>query len=293
MGKSMLTLASTRTKDNFVFCSRDVSAGKHQSILCDLTDFNRVRQIIEEVRPLTIVNCAAYTAVDKAEQDRETAHLINAEAPRVIAEAAKKISALVVHYSTDYVFNGTGKKPWAENDQTAPINHYGQTKLAGELAIKNATDRYLILRTQWVYSDTGNNFLKTMLRLGSERIELKIVDDQVGAPTSADIIANATLNLIDRCHVQNNAFGIYNLACRGEVSWHGFAKEIFRRAESLGFPMKVQKVVPIPSTEYPTPAERPKNSRLDLHKIEQQLGVLMPTWQDALDSVLTKMRGGL
>lgn len=282
VGSSLQDLARTQTAKEFMFCDRAA---------CNLQDPASIQKIIRNVGPGVIINCAAYTAVDKAESEREQAMAINGHAPGIMAQTAHEIGALMVHYSTDYVFNGQGNRPWQENEATDPVNYYGATKLAGEKAVQEATPKHLILRTQWVYSHTGHNFLKTMLKLGADRPELKVVADQIGAPTSSAVIAKTTLDLIDRYRTDKD-LGIYNLACGGETSWHHFAEEIFRKAKTRGRPLAVERVLPIPSKDYPTPAVRPLNSRLDLTKIERQLGRSMPTWQNALDDVLNILCGG-
>lgn len=291
VGTSLYRLASARKHDSFVFCSRTKLAGDQPVVLCDLLDPQSIRTVIQDAKPTVIINAAAYTAVDKAETDRDQVKHINADAPGIMAQAAKEFGALMVHYSTDYVFKGGGVNRWNEQDQPDPVNYYGETKLAGEREVQSASEKSLILRTQWVYSDVGHNFVKTMLRLGADRPELSIVCDQIGAPTSADVIAQTTLDLIDLCRDRRD-YGIYNLACRGETSWHQFAEEIFKGARALGQPLLVERVLPIASSAYPTPAVRPKNSRLDLQKIERKLGRSMPSWQNALQSVLTTLCGG-
>ena len=291
VGTSLYRLAASRKHDSFVFCSRTKLPGDMPSILCDLLDPKSIRKAIQETKPTVIINAAAYTAVDKAETDRDNARYINGDAPGIMAQSAKDVGATIVHYSTDYVFKGDGSSRWTEQDEPNPVNFYGESKLAGERAVQAATAKHLILRTQWVYSDMGHNFVKTMLRLGAERPELKVVCDQIGAPTSADVIAQTTFDLLAQCREPRD-FGIYNLACSGETNWHAFAEAIFAGARSFGRTLAVERVLPIASNDYPTPAERPKNSRLDLHKIERQLGRSMPTWQNALQSVLTTLCGG-
>jgi dTDP-4-dehydrorhamnose reductase len=253
----------------------------------DLANLKSLRTIIQQHKPDVIVNPAAYTAVDKAETERELAFLINGEAPGVLAEEAKKIGALLVHFSTDYVFDGSKSAAYTEDDDTNPINVYGQSKLAGEQAIQSVAGDHFILRTSWVYASRGNNFLKTILRLAAEREELKIVADQIGAPTWARLIAETTAQIVKQAlsEKQNNSFksGIYNLTSSGETSWHGFAEKIIGiiRAENK-ISLKNRVIHPIPTTDYPLPAKRPANSRLSTARLEQRFGLTMPTWDNSL-----------
>jgi dTDP-4-dehydrorhamnose reductase len=253
----------------------------------DLTDLNALRAIVDELQPNVIVNPAAYTAVDKAESESELAFLVNAEAPGILAEEAGKIGALLVHYSTDYVFDGSKVSPYTETDDTNPINVYGQSKLAGEQAIQAVGGDYLILRTSWVYASRGNNFLKTIMRLAAEREELKIVADQIGTPTWARLIAEATTHVIrqsvfeQQCRAFNST--TYNLTASGETSWHGFAQKIVELAKEQGkSDLKNRAMLPIPTSDYPLPAKRPANSRLSNDSLEQQFGLVMPSWDNAL-----------
>jgi dTDP-4-dehydrorhamnose reductase len=253
----------------------------------DLADLNALRAIIQRHNPNIIVNPAAYTAVDKAETEQELAFLINSKAPGVMAEEAKKIGALLIHYSTDYVFDGTQSSPYTEDDSTNSVNVYGQSKLAGEQAIQSVACDYLILRTSWVYAGRGNNFLKTILRLAAEREELKIVADQIGSPTWARLIAEATAHIVRQAifEKQANQFNsnIYHLTSSGNTSWHGFAQKIVDIVREQGKVELKNKVIhPIPTTDYPLPAKRPANSRLSTNRLEQQFGLTMPTWDNAL-----------
>lgn len=253
----------------------------------DLADLKSLRAIIQRYKPDVIVNPAAYTAVDKAETETEMAHLINALAPGVIAEEAKKLGSLLIHYSTDYVFDGTKSGLYTEHDATAPINSYGETKLAGEQAVQVCGGDYLILRTSWVYSSRGNNFLKTILRLAAEREELKIVADQIGTPTWARLIAETTAHMLKQSlsERQNGSFksGIYNLTSVGETSWHGFAEKIVSNIrEQRKLNLKNRAIYPIPTTDYPLPAKRPANSRLAVDNLEQRFGLVMPSWDNSL-----------
>lgn len=251
----------------------------------DLSDLQQVRDVIRSVKPDLIVNPAAYTAVDKAESEPELAMRINGEAPAVMAEEARKLGAGIIHYSTDYVFDGTKKTPYLETDPTCPVNVYGATKLAGEQAIQAAGVPHLILRTSWVYGMRGKNFLLTVMRLAAERNELRIVGDQFGAPTWCRTIADTTAQLVARLDVQGGAVeamagplsGIYNLTSSGRTSWHGFTEEIVKHASITGAP----KVMPISTQEYPLPARRPHNSELSGARL-RALNVHVPHWQHAL-----------
>lgn len=254
----------------------------------DLTDESRLRNIIKELKPDVIINASAYTAVDKAESEPDLAMMINAKAPAVMAEEAKKIGAWLVHYSTDYVFDGSGDQARDELAPTKPLNTYGKTKLAGELAIQDSGCDHTIFRTSWVFSAHGHNFVKTMLRLGSEKEELSIVDDQIGSPTSARLIAEITWRLI---HDQNRDQwrGLYHLCCDGVTSWHGFAEEIFRQAKELGISTKVVNISPVPSTSFLTAAKRPANSRLNCARLETTLSSSLTNWRNELNNTLRQL----
>lgn len=259
----------------------------------DLSDPDSVRRAIREAGPAIIVNAAAYTAVDKAESETELAMCINGIAPGVMAEEAARTGALLVHYSTDYVFDGTKDAPYLENDATNPLNSYGRSKLAGETAIRASGARHLIFRTSWVYSARGSNFVRTMLRLARERNELRIVSDQVGAPTWARSIADLTGRILkvycgnpDR---REGFGGVYHLAARGAVSWHGFAEAIFAYAKSLNARFKAPTLVPIQASEYPLPARRPANSRLNTSKLKAAFGIVPPLWESALQQCLEEI----
>jgi dTDP-4-dehydrorhamnose reductase len=253
----------------------------------DLSDPDQIRKLVRQVQPDLIVNAAAYTAVDKAESERDAAMAINGVAPGILAEEAQRLRAGLVHFSTDYIFDGSGTRPWREDDPTGPLNHYGASKLAGEEAIRETGAAHLILRVSWVYGLHGANFVKTMLRLGAERPTLKIVDDQIGAPTSARAIADVAGQIL-AMGVRNFAGflrergGVYHFACGGETSWHGFATAIFELAQQHGIPLAVTSVLPIPTSDYPTPARRPLNSRLDCSRLAERFGLGAPTWQMAL-----------
>lgn len=253
----------------------------------DLTNAEAVDAYLAKHQPGLILNAAAYTAVDKAESEPQQAKRLNAELPAQLAEYAAKQGIPLVHYSTDYVYPGNGETPWQEDSPTGPLSVYGQTKLEGDNAIAESGANYLIFRTSWVYAARGHNFMKTMLRLGRDRDALKIVDDQIGAPTPARLIAQVTV-LAFTPHASRFTphviSGIYHLAPRGETSWHGFACEIFKQAGKLNEKLTIQaeRVSGIPTSDYPTPAQRPLNSRLALNKLENALGIIMPTWQSQL-----------
>lgn len=251
----------------------------------DLTDLDRVRAFVREVKPSLIVNPAAYTAVDKAETDVGAARRVNADVPRIFAEEMSRTGGALIHYSTDYVFDGTKPDAYTETDATNPVNAYGATKLEGEQAIAATGCAHLVLRTSWVYGRRGKNFLLTMLKLGRERQELRVVADQIGAPTWARTIAVATSHIVAQQTVADDVAawwakrsGIYHLTSSGETSWHGFAEAILGTAMGELAP----KVLPIPASEYPVPAKRPANSRMALEKLAQTFGVRMPAWDDAL-----------
>lgn len=237
----------------------------------DLADIPPLIAAVRSLQPDVVVNAAAYTAVDKAESERDQAFAVNATAPRVLAEEAKRIGSLLVHYSTDYVFDGEKTAPYVEDDVPSPINVYGESKLAGEEAIRKSGCRHLILRTSWVYGPRGKNFYLTMLRIAKERPELRIVDDQIGAPTSSLAIARATTQLLPK-----GAEGLFHMTAGGATSWCGFARAILARA---GIPTPV---IAIRTEDYPTPAKRPRNSRLDCSRLLREHGVLLAPWNEAL-----------
>jgi dTDP-4-dehydrorhamnose reductase len=253
----------------------------------NLADAAAVRQTVREIVPAIIVNPAAYTAVDKAESEVELAHAVNATAPGVLAEEAGRLGALLVHYSTDYVFNGSGTTPWREDDACGPLNVYGATKLAGERAIQSSGCRHLIFRTSWVYGARGSNFLQTMRRLMRERPELRIVDDQIGAPTWCRDLAEATAQVLSQIasptsgFEENAPWGVYHMTNSGETSWHGFAQAI-QALEEFDETCAPAHLLPIPGSDYPTPARRPLNSCLDNDKLEQTFGLRLQDWRAAL-----------
>lgn len=260
----------------------------------DLGDAGQTRDLVRRAEPDIILNAAAYTAVDRAESEPEIAHAINAEAPRVLAEEAFQRNALFVHYSTDYVFDGSKTEPWVETDTPNPLNVYGASKLAGEQAVEKVGGKFLVFRTSWVYGPHGNNFLLTMLRLGRERDRLSIVDDQLGAPTTSIELARSTHAIVTGIHAgrfgaPSDWCGLYHMTCSGSVSWFGFAQAIFNRAtELLG--AKVPELTPIPTSAYPTPAARPRNSVLSNAKLDLRFGIQLSAWQAALEEVLRVMQ---
>lgn len=252
----------------------------------DLTQLEKLKQILIDLKPDVIVNAAAYTAVDKAEEEQELAMLINGTAPGVIAEAAKQLDALFIHYSTDYVFDGTKTEPYTEKDTPNPINVYGKTKLAGEKAIQQSGCNYFIFRTSWVYAARGNNFAKTMIRIFQEKDELSVVSDQLGVPTSAELIADVTSAcLIQALQKDTNLSGVYHLAPSGNTSWYGFAQYLLEKGKLIvdGLSNHSIDLNPIATSQYPTPAKRPENSLLNTNKISQTFDVFMPPWQVHVD----------
>jgi dTDP-4-dehydrorhamnose reductase len=253
---------------------------------------------IRQLRPDVIVNAAAYTAVDKAESEPEQARLINAKAPEVLAREAEALGAWLIHYSTDYVFNGSGTEPWQETDPTAPLNVYGQTKLEGELRVQAAGTQHLIFRTSWVYAAHGNNFAKTMLKLAQERERLTVINDQWGAPTGAELIAHVTAAAIQKVFEkakqdanQETFAGIYHLVATGETNWHAYADHVIRQAKALrpDLSWAVQEIAPVPSSAFVTAAQRPHNSRLNTHKLQAAFGISLPDWQQGVDSMLAEI----
>lgn len=262
------------------------------SLLCgDLTDLGGLRRTINSLKPDAIVNAAAYTAVDKAESEPQLAQLINEQAPQVLAEEALKIGALLVHYSTDYVFDGSGSRAWCETDATEPLSQYGQTKLAGEQAIKDSGCKYLIFRTSWVYSSRGNNFAKTMLRLAGERETLSVIHDQIGAPTSAALLADCSAHALRQAMNNPKLAGLYHLVASGQTTWHDYATFVIEHAQAMGKELLVNKIKPITTSEYPTAAERPLNSRLNTNKFCNSFQLVLPEWQNGVIRMLNETIG--
>ena len=255
----------------------------------DLSRPESLPPVVREARPDVIVNAAAYTAVDRAESERELAFRVNAGAVDVLARCAAERGAILVHYSTDYVFDGSGTRPWREDDPTGPLGAYGASKLAGEQAIAGSGCRHIIFRTSWVYAARGHNFVRTMLRLAAERDELRVVSDQFGSPTPAVLLAGVTATAIARTEGGDAAVsGTFHVCPRGETTWHGVAMAALRAAEARGVTLRCppERVVAIPTSEFPTPARRPSNSRLCIERIERALGVALPEWHDPLPGVV-------
>ena len=260
--------------------------------LCgDLGNPEGIAATVRAVQPQLIVNAAAYTAVDQAESEPELARRINAAAPAVLAREAAAGGALLVHYSTDYVFDGSGQRPWREDDATAPLSVYGQTKLEAEQAILASGCAHLILRTSWVYAARGGNFAKTMLRLAQERERLTVIDDQWGAPTGAELIADVSAHAIAQTRQQPGKAGIYHLAPAGETTWFQYAKHVIAQAQQAQSAIKIKatEILPIPTSAYPTPARRPHNSRLDTRKLQAAFGLSLPPWQRGVDRMLVEI----
>jgi dTDP-4-dehydrorhamnose reductase len=272
-----------------------VALDRHQvSTACgelrgDLSDLRELRDTIRRVQPQIIVNAAAYTAVDKAETERELARTVNALASQVLAEEALQLDALLVHYSTDYVFDGSGTRAWKETDAVSPVNHYGATKLEGEQLIVASGCKHLIFRTSWVYAARGNNFAKTMLRLAKERPTLNVIADQLGAPTGAELLADIATAALQQTLVNPRLGGIYHLAPAGEVSWYTYAKYVIDFARDHGELLAVETINPIPTTQYPTPAQRPLNSRLDTDKLRRNFSLHLPDWQSGVNRMLMEV----
>lgn len=261
---------------------------------CDLADGAALRRLVRELRPAVIVNPAAYTAVDKAETDARAAFAVNAEAPAILAEEAARCGAAVLHFSTDYVFDGSKPAPYVERDAPNPQNTYGASKLAGEQALLGSGADALVLRTSWVFGAHGGNFLKSILRLAAERDSLRVVADQVGAPTPAALLADLSAHLVRQLLREGREgfpFGLYHVAAAGETSWHEYARFIVAEALAGGRVLKAGpgQVAGIPTAEYPTPAKRPHNSRLDSSRFEQTFGLCLPPWQDGVRRILQQL----
>jgi dTDP-4-dehydrorhamnose reductase len=258
-------------------------------------DFSNLEGIADTVRALqpdVIVNAAAHTAVDKAEAEPELARTLNARAPAVLAEEAQRCGAWLVHYSTDYVFDGSGDAPRTEADPTQALNVYGATKREGERAVATCS-RHIILRTSWVYAARGGNFAKTMLRLAAERSTLQVISDQIGAPTSAELLADVTAHAIRLAQADPSLAGLYHCTAQGETSWHGYAQFVLQEAIRLGWVLKTtpEQVQPIPTSAYPTAAQRPLNSRLDCTHIQQRMNLVLPDWKNGVTRMITELTG--
>jgi dTDP-4-dehydrorhamnose reductase len=263
---------------------------------CDLSRPERLPDVVRNARPDVIVNAAAYTAVDKAEQEEQLATTINGTAVGVLAEEARKAGSMLVHYSTDYVFDGEKPSPYTENDAPHPINAYGRSKLAGETALRQAGGAYVILRTSWVYAVRGRNFVHTTLRLANERDDLRIVDDQIGAPTWARDIAEATARIVPAARGEQArgtfAPGVFNLSAAGATSWYGFAGAILDEAMRSGLLTRAPRLTRITSKDYPTPAARPKNSQLSGERLKARFGIALPDWRASLARCIAEMKAG-
>jgi dTDP-4-dehydrorhamnose reductase len=258
----------------------------------DLAQPAALPTLVRAHRPDVIVNAAAYTAVDRAESDSEAAMRINGEAVGVLGECAAALGALLVHYSTDYVFDGAGARPWCEDDPVSPLNTYGRSKLTGERALAGSGCRHLVFRTSWVYAARGHNFVRTMLRLAGERDSLRVVSDQFGVPTPAALLADMTARAIERCAADREALsGIYHLCPRGETTWHGVAVATLQAALDAGASLRCtpDHVSAVTSDEFPTPARRPSNSRLSVERIERALGIRLPEWHEPLPAVVAAL----
>lgn len=262
-----------------------------QGLCGDLSRPDELAQTVRALRPDVIVNAAAHTAVDKAESEPGQARLLNALAPQVLAREAAQIGALLVHYSTDYVFDGSGSGARTETEATAPLSVYGSSKLEGEQLIQASGCRHLIFRTSWVYAARGGNFAKTMLRLAQEREALSVIDDQWGAPTGADLIADVTAHAIRQVRHQLGDQGLYHLVAGGETTWHAYASHVIAKARELApdRPWKVQRIAAVPTSAFPTPAQRPHNSRLNTERLQQTFGLRLPHWQAGVDRMLQEI----
>ena len=259
-------------------------------------DFSKPESLAATVRavaPQIIVNAAAHTAVDKCESEPDVARALNATSPAVLAREAKTLGAWLVHYSTDYVFDGSGSTPWLEDSKTGPLNVYGQTKLEGENAIRASGCQHLIFRTSWVYGARGGNFAKIMFKLAAERERLTVIDDQFGAPTGADMLADITAHAIRAAAQRAELAGTYHAVAAGETTWHGYACHVIEFARAAGRPVKVapDAIEPVPTSAFPTPARRPGNSRMNTHKLRDTFGLSLPTWQAGVDRLLAEVLG--
>ena len=269
---------------------------RHSTDFCgDLNNLAGLQDTVQRLRPDVIVNAAAHTAVDKAESEPELARLINATALGVLAQEAQKLGAWLVHYSTDYVFDGSGSQPWIEDATPAPLSVYGQTKLEGEQLIAQQCQKYLIFRTSWVYAARGGNFAKTMLRLARDRERLTVIDDQWGAPTGAELISDVTAHAVRQVTQsssrQYSEAGIYNLAANGEASWNSYAKHVLDEARRLqpSIELLAKEVAPVPTSAFPTQAKRPHNSRLNTDKLQTTFGLFLPPWQQGVNRMLSEI----
>lgn len=256
----------------------------------DLTNLDGLRQTVRELAPDLVVNAAAYTAVDKAQTDIEQAYAVNALGPSLLAEETLRLGAWLAHFSTDYVFDGSGEQPWRESDTCAPLSVYGASKRQGELEVAR-NPRHLILRTSWVYAARGSNFAKTMLRLGAEREELRVIADQIGAPTGAELLADVSAMALRQAMAQPPLAGLYHCAAAGQTSWHGYAQFVLQEARAMGLQVQVapERVVPISSADYPVAAPRPLNSRLDCTRFAGTFSIHLPFWQIGVRRILQEI----
>jgi dTDP-4-dehydrorhamnose reductase len=263
------------------------------ALRADFSQPESLRALVQAVRPQFIVNAAAHTAVDKAESEPELARALNATAPGVVAEEAAALGATLVHYSTDYVFDGSGQAPRDEDAPTGPLSVYGRTKLEGEERVRRSGCRHLILRTSWVYAARGGNFARTMLRLAAERESLKVIDDQIGAPTGADLLADVTAHALQRLRLQPDLAGTYHCVAGGETSWHAYARHVIAWAQAHGQALKAtpEAVQAIPTRDYPTPAQRPLNSRLSTARLQAAFDLRLPPWQAGVERMLAEITG--
>ncbi len=272
------------------FLGELVALDSHSENLCgDFTDLVGISETVRQVAPDIIVNAAAHTAVDRAESEPDLARTINAAAPAVLAEETRRLNAWLVHYSTDYVFDGSGSQPWVESDPTGPLNVYGKTKLEGEQSIVQSGCRHLIFRTSWVYAARGGNFAKTMLRLAQERETLKIIDDQTGSPTGAALLADVTAHALRMARHNSDISGLYHLVAGGEVTWHGYANFVIDFARQKGITLKAQTIEAVPTSAFPTPARRPSNSRMNTKKLQAAFDLHLPDWQTGVERMLTEV----
>ncbi|NDP63254.1 dTDP-4-dehydrorhamnose reductase [Polaromonas sp.] len=269
-----------------------IALDRHSQEYCgDLSNLPGLADTVRTLRPDVIVNAAAHTAVDRAESEPELARTINALAPGVLAQEAGKLGAWLVHYSTDYVFDGSGSRPWVEGDAPAPLGVYGRTKLEGEQLIAEHSRHHLMFRTSWVYAARGGNFAKTMLRLAQERERLTVIDDQFGAPTGAELIADVTAHAIRQALQRPQDAGLYHLAAQGETTWNRYAKHVIAQAQLVQPAMKIlaSEVAAVPTSAFPTPARRPHNSRLDCTRLQTVFGLTLPAWQQGVDRMLAEI----
>ena len=262
-------------------------------LTADFSNPESLAATVRAVAPQIIVNAAAHTAVDKAESEPDFARTLNATAPGVLAREAQAIGAWLMHYSTDYVFDGSGSTPWTEDSPTGPLSVYGATKLQGEELIRASGCRHLIFRTSWVYAARGGNFAKTMLKLAKEREQLTVIDDQIGAPTGADLLADVTAHALRAVQQRPQLQGTYHAVASGETSWHGYARHVidFARAKDLAIKVSSEAIAPVPTSAFPTPAKRPANSRLNTARLRESFGLTLPDWRVGVERMLTEILG--